>query len=58
MRVCLLIRGLHIALVQGMFVKFIQGETGTRVQIKGNGSGFIETETGREADEPMHINIA
>lgn len=41
-----------------MFVKFIQAETGARVQIKGIGSGFLETETGREAEEPMHINIA
>jgi len=42
---------------QGMFVKHIQQETGTRVQIKGLGSGFFETDTGRESDEPMHIHI-
>ena len=42
----------------GMFVKYIQAETNTRVQIKGIGSGFIESETGMEADEPMHISIA
>ncbi|ORX33904.1 hypothetical protein BD324DRAFT_637677 [Kockovaella imperatae] len=42
----------------GMFVKYIQAETGARVQIKGIGSGFMEAETGREAEEPMHINIA
>lgn len=42
----------------GLFVKFIQQETGARVQIKGQGSGFVETDTGREADEPMHINVA
>ena len=41
----------------GLFVKYIQQETGTRVQIKGQGSGFIDTETGRESDEPMHIHI-
>lgn len=41
-----------------MFVKYIQQETGTRVQIKGLGSGYIETDTGRESDEPMHINVA
>jgi hypothetical protein len=40
-----------------MFVKYIQAETGTRVQIKGIGSGFIENDTGREADEPMHVYI-
>jgi len=42
---------------QGMFVKYIQQETGTRVQIKGLGSGFIDQETGRESDEAMHIHI-
>ncbi|EIN08887.1 hypothetical protein PUNSTDRAFT_67710 [Punctularia strigosozonata HHB-11173 SS5] len=42
---------------QGIFVKYIQQETGTRVQIKGQGSGFIDQETGREADEPMYIHI-
>ncbi|GLB36758.1 putative K homology RNA-binding domain containing protein [Lyophyllum shimeji] len=41
----------------GMFVKHIQNETGTRCQIKGQGSGFIETDTGRESDDPMHISI-
>lgn len=41
-----------------MFVKYIQNETGTRVQIKGLGSGYIETDTGRESDEPMHISVA
>ena len=40
-----------------MFVKHIQQETGTRVQIKGLGSGFYESESGRESDEPMHIHI-
>jgi hypothetical protein len=43
---------------QGLFVKYIQGETGTRVQIRGQGSGYIETETGREGDDPLHISIA
>ncbi|KAJ8292072.1 hypothetical protein OF846_004398 [Rhodotorula toruloides] len=42
----------------GLFVKYIQGETGTRVQIRGQGSGYIETETGREGDDPLHISIA
>ncbi|KAI0264694.1 hypothetical protein BC834DRAFT_924549 [Gloeopeniophorella convolvens] len=41
----------------GMFVKYIQQETGTRVQIKGQGSGFVDQETGRESEEPMHIHI-
>ena len=43
---------------QGMFVKYIQGETSARVQIKGIGSGFIESETGRESDEPMHVHVS
>ncbi|KAG9313204.1 hypothetical protein JVU11DRAFT_6663 [Chiua virens] len=42
---------------QGVFVKYIQQETGTRVQIKGLGSGFVEQETGKESEEPMHIHI-
>lgn len=41
----------------GMFVKYIQEETGTRVQVKGLGSGYVEYNTGAEADEPMHIHI-
>lgn len=40
-----------------MFVKYIQAETGARVQIKGRGSGFLENDTGRESDEKMHISI-
>ena len=38
-------------------MKYIQQETGTRVQIKGIGSGFIDQETGRESDEPLYIHI-
>lgn len=41
----------------GSFVKYIQQETGTRVQIKGVGSGFIEQETGQESNEPLYIHI-
>ncbi|GJE86582.1 KH-domain containing protein [Phanerochaete sordida] len=41
----------------GMFVKYIQQETGTRVQIKGQGSGFVDQETGQEHDEPMFIHV-
>lgn len=43
---------------QGLFVKHIQAETSARVQIKGRGSGFIESDTGRESDDPMHIHIS
>ncbi|KAF2872498.1 hypothetical protein BDV95DRAFT_569864 [Massariosphaeria phaeospora] len=39
-------------------VKFIQQETGCKVQIKGHGSGFVESLTGRESDEPMYLHIA
>ena len=48
---------IHSPFLQGLFVKYIQQETGTRVQIKGIGSGFVDQETGRESDEPMHIHI-
>lgn len=43
--------------IQGSFVKYIQQETQTRVQIKGIGSGFVDQETGRESDEPLYIHI-
>ncbi|TIB73557.1 hypothetical protein E3Q22_04323 [Wallemia mellicola] len=42
----------------GMFVKYIQQETNTKVQIKGLGSGFLEQDTGVESQEAMHVNIA
>ncbi|TFK49409.1 hypothetical protein OE88DRAFT_424770 [Heliocybe sulcata] len=41
----------------GQFVKYIQQETGTRVQIKGLGSGFVNQETGREEEVPMYIHV-
>jgi hypothetical protein len=55
---CSYVFGTALTLMQqGLFVKYIQQETGTRVQIKGIGSGFVDQETGRESDEPMHIHI-
>ncbi|KAJ3055479.1 hypothetical protein HK097_010338 [Rhizophlyctis rosea] len=41
----------------GQYVKHIQQETSTKVQLKGRGSGFIETATGQEAEEALHIHI-
>ncbi|TFK28567.1 hypothetical protein FA15DRAFT_665283 [Coprinopsis marcescibilis] len=41
----------------GSFVKYIQAETSTRVQIKGLGSGFIDQETGQEETVPLYIHI-
>ncbi|TFK29608.1 hypothetical protein FA15DRAFT_631426, partial [Coprinopsis marcescibilis] len=41
----------------GSFVKYIQQETGARVQIKGLGSGFLDQETGKESEEAMYIHI-
>ena len=41
----------------GMFVKYIQQETNTKVQIKGLGSGFLENDTGLESNDAMHINV-
>ncbi|GJJ74827.1 hypothetical protein EMPS_07185 [Entomortierella parvispora] len=41
----------------GQYVKHVQNESRTRVQLKGQGSGFLEVETGRESDEPLYINI-
>ncbi|KAJ5105444.1 hypothetical protein NUU61_002791 [Penicillium alfredii] len=42
----------------GAYVKHIQQQTRCRVQIKGRGSGFIETSTGRESDDPMFLHVA
>lgn len=42
----------------GQYVKYIQGKTKCRVQIKGRGSGFTEHGTGRESDEPMYLHVA
>ncbi|KAK3315261.1 hypothetical protein B0H66DRAFT_606153 [Apodospora peruviana] len=39
-------------------VKYIQQETGCRVQIKGKGSQFVEASTGQESDEPMYLHVA
>ncbi|KAG6821109.1 hypothetical protein H0H93_006448 [Arthromyces matolae] len=41
----------------GSFVKYIQAETSTRVQIKGIGSGFVDQETGQEEPVPLYIHI-
>lgn len=55
------IRGFHLRAsvvgTGGSNVKFVQSETRTRIQIKGQGSGFQEVSTGEEADEPMHLHI-
>lgn len=42
----------------GAFVKHIQQETGCRVQLKGKGSGFYESSTGVESEEPLHVHIS
>ncbi|KAJ5673863.1 hypothetical protein N7462_009302 [Penicillium macrosclerotiorum] len=42
----------------GAYVKHIQQKTRCRVQIKGRGSGFIESSTGQESDEPMFLHVA
>lgn len=42
---------------QGSYVKHIQTETGARVQLKGRGSGFVESGPGTEADEPLYMHI-
>ncbi|KAF2677251.1 hypothetical protein K458DRAFT_491984 [Lentithecium fluviatile CBS 122367] len=39
-------------------VKYIQQETGCKVQIKGRGSGFMESSTGQESEDPMYLHIA
>lgn len=42
----------------GAYVKHIHQETGCRIQLKGKGSGFLETNTGKESDEPLHVHLS
>lgn len=42
----------------GLFVKYIQHETRVRVQIKGKGSGYLESDSGRELEQTMHIHLS
>ncbi|KAJ5326034.1 K Homology domain type 1 [Penicillium brevicompactum] len=42
----------------GAYVKHIQQQTRCRVQIKGRGSGFIESSTNQESDEAMYLHVA
>ncbi|KAJ5812202.1 hypothetical protein N7474_008503 [Penicillium riverlandense] len=42
----------------GAYVKHIQQKTRCKVQIKGRGSGFIETSTGQESNDPMFLHVA
>ncbi|CAO3648063.1 unnamed protein product [Cunninghamella echinulata] len=43
---------------QGAYVKHITNVTGCRIQVRGRGSGFIEHDTGMEADVPLYIHIS
>lgn len=38
-------------------MKHIQQETGCRVQIKGRGSGYLDSQTGVESDEDMYLSV-
>ncbi|ORZ32948.1 hypothetical protein BCR44DRAFT_117664, partial [Catenaria anguillulae PL171] len=42
---------------KGSYVKHIQTTTGVRIQLKGQGSGYTETATGRESDEDLHVHL-
>lgn len=41
----------------GQNVKHIQQQTGCKLQVKGRGSGFIDRNTGREDDVPLHLHM-
>jgi hypothetical protein len=42
----------------GSYIKHIQQETDARVTFKGKGSGYVDPSTGKEADEPLYIQIS
>lgn len=42
----------------GANVKHIQQETGCRVQIKGQGSGFLEQDTNMESEKAMYLHVS
>ncbi|KAJ1503329.1 hypothetical protein HMI55_002501 [Coelomomyces lativittatus] len=39
----------------GAYVKHIQQQSNVRLQLKGKGSGYTESATGRESEEPLHV---
>lgn len=41
----------------GSNLLYIRGETGATVTLRGRGSQFVETATGTEAPEPLHLFI-
>lgn len=41
----------------GSFFKSVQSRTNCKIQVKGLGSNFIESDTGREANEPFFLHI-
>lgn len=41
----------------GAYVKHVQQETATKVQLKGKGSGYLEPSTNKEAQVPLYISI-
>lgn len=45
-----------MSVVKGSFVKYIQAETSTRVQIKGIGSGFVDQEVGFSTSHTIYLS--
>lgn len=41
----------------GMNLRYIQEETGVAISIRGIGSGFHESATGQEAQDPLHFYL-
>lgn len=41
----------------GMNLRYIQDETGVAISIRGIGSGYHESGTGQEAQDPLHFYL-
>jgi hypothetical protein len=48
---------LDCKIMQDQYLKHIMTETGTEVAVHGKGSGYLESFSGEEAQQPLHLLI-